>query len=107
MVPTAPSCSVSDLDTDARIVIRADVPGNVRQRSTKNIHIREGRLALGSAGKDFNHIRKSGPERPTALESLQVSNHSPDASHDSPWRRVAREHARVRVESAELVDESR
>ena len=105
MVGAAPSCSV--LDIDARIVPRADICSNVRQHRTENIHIREGRLGVGGARRDEPYARESESERPTVLERNQRRNHTPDASHDSPRSRVAGEQIRVRVESTELVDESR
>src|SRR6266571_129751 len=85
----APSCSVSLLDTDNRIDLLADLSCNVRQRSTQNIHIREGRLAVGCAVSDELRIRRNLTERPTAMDSVQVWNHSPGASHNST-RKVAR-----------------
>ena len=40
------------------------------------------------------------------MDTIQVCNHSPGASHNSTWNRVARWYASVRVESAELVGEA-
>ena len=105
--PAARSRSASDLDTDTRIVIRADSCGNVRQPGTENIQSRQSCLALVRAGIGFNHIRRNGPERPSVLKSQEVSNHSPGASHDSTRRKVARLNVGLRVDGADLIEEAR
>ena len=59
MVASIPICSVSDLDTDNRTGLLADLSCDVRQRSTQNIRAREGRLAVESAVSDKDRIRKN------------------------------------------------